>query len=67
MRSSMDQMVDGGDFLIVPHEWEKWNVGSEYEYIKGKVGAWMFIQILIQLWIEWLVFVYMKKKFIKYW
>ena len=48
----MDQMVNGGEFLIVSHGWEKWNVGSEYEYIKGKVVAWMFIQILIQLWAE---------------
>ena len=33
MRSSINQMVNDGDFLIVPHGWEKWNVVSEYEYI----------------------------------
>jgi len=56
-------MVNCVDFLIVPHGWERWKVGSEDAYIKDKVEAQIFIQILTQLWVEYLVFVYMKKIF----
>jgi hypothetical protein len=40
MRSSIDQMVNCDDSMIVPHGWEKWKTESEDEYIKGKVVAW---------------------------